>query len=83
MTSDSELAKKARGVAKCLTYNEEPQGSAKHLLEEMAHRLDTRCIRVHKKKDGYMIINGRGSCRYMTLKETLLYILFNVVPERI
>lgn len=83
MTSDSELAAKAKSVASLLTYNESPQAEAKHLLKEMAHRLDTRNIRVHKKKGGYLIINGRGSCRFMTFKETMLYILFKVVPERI
>lgn len=40
MTSDSELIGKALGVCHTLTYNEEPQGSAKHTLRELAHRLE-------------------------------------------
>ena len=40
--SDAQLAAQARGLAQALTYNEEPQGSAKHLLLEMAHRLENR-----------------------------------------
>lgn len=39
--SNSALADKARGVARCLTYNgNEYEAAAKHLLREMAHRLD-------------------------------------------
>lgn len=37
----NELTMKARGVARCLTYNDDtPQAEAKHMLLEMAHRLD-------------------------------------------
>lgn len=38
--TNSELILKALGVCHTLTYNEEPEGSAKHLLRELAHRLD-------------------------------------------
>lgn len=38
--NNSELILKALGVASNLTYNEEPQGSAKHVIRELAHRLD-------------------------------------------
>lgn len=38
--TNSELIGKALGVCHVLTYNEEPQGSAKHIIKELAHRLD-------------------------------------------
>lgn len=36
----NEVILKALGIANNLTYNEEPQGSAKHIIQELAHRLD-------------------------------------------
>lgn len=58
-TTDSELTIKAREVARCLTYNDDkPQAEAKHLLLEMAHRIDAKDIRIHKKRDGLLLVNG-------------------------
>ena len=83
-TTDSELTMKARGVARCLSYNDdEPQAAAKHLLLEMAHRIDTKDIRVHKKRDGYLLINGVGKARFMTWPERIRWMLFGVRPERV
>lgn len=39
MMTDRELVLKAQGIARTLTYNEEPQGAAKHIINELAHRL--------------------------------------------
>ena len=53
----SELTTKARSVARCLTYNDDThQAAAKHLLLELAHRLDSSEIRAHKKTDGLLLI---------------------------
>ena len=38
--NNSDLILKSLGIASNLTYNEEPQGSAKHIIHELAHRLD-------------------------------------------
>lgn len=84
MKSNSELALEARGIAKALTYNEAPaEAAAKHMLLEMAHRLDTADIRVHKKQDGLLVINGIGKARFMSFFEGLRYRLFGVVPARV
>lgn len=83
MTS-SELANKARGVARCLTYNEDsPQAKAKHLLLEMAHRLDSLDVRAHKQRDGILFVNATGKARFATIKESLLYRLFGVLPRSV
>lgn len=80
----SELTMRARAVARCLTYNDDPhQAAAKHMLLEMAHRLDTLDIRAHRKSDGLLLINGIGKARFATLKERLMYHLFNVLPTRL
>ncbi len=79
----SELTGKARGVARCLTYNDEHQAAAKHLLLEMAHRLDDLDIRAHKKAGGILLLNGKGKARYATLKERVLYRLFGVLPRAV
>lgn len=36
---------------------------------------------VHKKKDGYLFINGRGGSRFLTFRESLAYRLFNTLPR--
>jgi hypothetical protein len=82
--TDNELSLKARGVARCLSYNgNEHEAAAKHLLHEMAHRLDTRDIRVSKKADGLLMTNGIGRARFMTWRESLKYRLFGIVPSRL
>jgi hypothetical protein len=82
VTTDSDLTLKARAVARCLSYNGNiHEAKAKHLLHEMAHRLDARDIRVHRKADGLFMVNGLGRCRYMTLMESLRYRLFGTVPR--
>lgn len=78
----SELTQQARGIARCLTYNDDQhQAAAKHTLLEMAHRLDTLDIRAHKKADGLLLINGIGKSRFATLKERVVYRLFGVLPN--
>lgn len=80
----NELTLKARGIARCLTYNDDvPQAEAKHMLHEMAHRLDTLNIRAHKKADGLLLINGIGKARYATPKERFLFWLFGVLPREV
>lgn len=83
-TTDSQLTMKARAIAKCLSYNEgEHESAAKHMLLEMAHRLDAKDIRVHKKRDGLMAVNGIGKARFLTIRERLLHWLFGVQPARV
>ena len=83
-TTDSELTIKAREVARCLTYNDDkPQAEAKHLLLEMAHRIDAKDIRIHKKRDGLLLVNGLGRARFMTLAERIRWMLFGTRPERV
>ncbi len=84
MVTDSELTLKARAIARCLTYNDdEHQAAAKHMLLEMAHRIDTLDVRAHKKKDGLLLINGIGKSRFATIKERALYWLFGLMPRKV
>lgn len=70
---DSKLASKCHGVARCLTFNDdEHQADAKRTLLAASHALDQHAIRVHRKKDGMLIVNARGKSRYMTLRERLV-----------
>lgn len=80
--NNNELAMKARGVAGCLTYNDDaPQAQAKHLLREMAHRIDSREIR--KSKTGWLVVNGVGKERRMTWRERVMWFCFKVLPDRV
>lgn len=78
---DSKLASKCQGVARGLTYNDEHQAAAKHTLLAASHALDQHAIRVHRKKDGMLIVNARGKSRYMTLRERLAMWLLRGVLE--
>ncbi|MGL4557072.1 MAG: hypothetical protein ACRCV5_06195 [Afipia sp.] len=82
--TDNELTIEARNIARCLTYNDDQaQAKAKHMLLEMAHRLDTLDVRAHKKRDGLLLVNGIGKSRYATLKERVLHRLFGVMPSAV
>lgn len=79
--TDSDLATKAQGVARNLTYNDDAaQAAAKHLLLECSQRLDTRSIRAHKKADGLLLVNARGKSRYATWRERLAYRIAGTLP---
>lgn len=84
MVTNSELTTQAREIARSLTYNDDtPQAAAKHMLLEMAHRLDVLDIRAHRKRDGLLLINGIGMARFATLRERLIYRVLGVLPRRI
>lgn len=70
----SDLASKCQGLARCLTYNDKPlEAKTKHLLLEASHALDAHSIRVHRKRDGLLMVNARGKSRFMTLRERIAY----------
>lgn len=70
----SKIASKCQDLARNLTYNEGVnEAKAKHLLLEVSHALDIASVKVHKKKDGLLIINARGGSRFMTWKERVAY----------
>ncbi len=82
--NNNELTNKARGIAACLTYNEgEHEAAAKHMLRELAHRLDSCNLRVRKEKDGLLLLNGTGKSRFMTFKERIAYAIFGVLPAKV
>lgn len=78
----SNLASQCQELARCLTYNDKPlEAKAKHLLLEASHALDSASIRVHRKRDGQLIINARGKSRFMTLRERIAYWLLKQSTE--
>jgi hypothetical protein len=40
METNNQLILRAQGIARTLTYNEEPEGAAKRVIAELCHRLD-------------------------------------------
>jgi len=82
--TDNELTIEARNIARCLTYNDDlAQAKAKHMLLEMAHRLDALDVRAHQKRDGLLLVNGIGKSRYATTKERLMHWLFGWLPREV
>lgn len=74
----STLADKCQSVARTLSYNDGPaEASAKHVLREASHALDTCIVRVYKCKvtKKMMIANARGKEREMTWRERASYSL--------
>lgn len=67
----SALADRCRGIARTLTYNEEPQGSIKHTLHECSHFIDSSNVCLIRNRDGLILRNGRGKERYATFRERL------------
>jgi len=86
METNSQLADRARGLARTLTYNEDArQSEIKHILHELAHRLDTASVRVFKMRGSLRnyVCNALGKQRVMTWKEWFAYKMFNAVPARV
>lgn len=70
--NDNEITLKAREVARTLSYNEDaPQGAAKHMLLELAHRLDTKIISVHKTEDGLIARNAVGKKAFPVFQRSI------------
>jgi len=40
-------------------------------------------MRAHKKRDGWLIVDGSGRCRYLTFGERLRWILFGTLPGKV
>ena len=80
----NKTTKAAREVAANLSYSgDTQQAQAKHLLLEMANKIDAKDIRVSVKKDGLFITDGLGRQRFGTFKELWLYRLFGVIPNAV
>ena len=74
----ANLASDCQNAAHNLTYNDRPvEAKAKHTLLEASHALDSCAIRVHKKREGLLLLNARGKSRFMTLKERIAYWLLD------
>lgn len=80
-TDDNDLINKAQSIAANLTYNEEPEASAKHIIKELCHRLGKRTVTITKKVDGYLMCDLFGESRFLTWKESMIYRLFGLLPE--
>jgi len=76
----NDLINKAQGIARTLSYNDKPQGAAKHMLHELCHRLGARTVRIHKKSDGYLMVTLYGASRYLTRREVFMWRWFGVAP---
>lgn len=78
--NNGELIERAMAIARSMSYNDEKQAPAKHTLHELCHRLGAETLRVHKKRDGLLLITEFGQARFMTTGERVLHWLFGVVP---
>lgn len=68
----SELASRCQWLARNLSYNDgDLIGSVKHSLIEASQALDHNSVVTHKRSDGLLIINARGKCRLLTIRERL------------
>lgn len=78
--NNKELVNKALGICHTLTYNTEPEGSAKHVIRELAHRLD-RARELSADEVAWILASiGRrmGGQHVEALKYDLLYDIMNV-----
>ena len=78
----SDLASKCQDIARGSSYNAGAhEAQAKHTLLEASHALDVHSIRVHRKRDGLLMVNARGKSRFMTLRERIAYWLLGNTTE--
>jgi hypothetical protein len=70
---ESRLANTCQALAQCMSFSDESSGrpDVKRILLDASHCLDRHAVTAHKKKDGYLLINARGKCRFMTWRERL------------
>lgn len=62
----SELADKCAGIARCLSYNEDPQQSeTKHTLRECAYFINSQVCKLQGKR----LSNALGKARVATWRE--------------
>lgn len=75
----------AREAAARLTYDDQAQGKAKHLLLELASFVAARTITVRESKmwGTFVVEDGLHRTRLLTRKERWLYRMFGVKPERV
>ena len=78
--NDNALINKAQTIASTLSHNEESEGPAKIVITELCHRLGARTVRIHKKRDGYLMITLFGNSRFLTRKEAFLWRFFEIPP---
>ena len=84
MKTDSDIAASARELAKHLSWNEdEIQSEVKGTLLESAHRLDANARYACRVGLSFKCGNSLGKTRSMTIGESLMFLLFRAVPERI
>lgn len=78
----SVLGTRCAELARAISYHDpEPVGAIKHTLREAAYFIDSQCIRVHRKRDGLLMITARGKARFMTWRERLAYWLLRNKTE--
>ena len=78
----ANLASDCQNVAYNLSYNDSPiEAKAKLILVEASHALDSCAVRVHKKRDGLLLVNARGKSRFMSLRERIAYWLLRGATE--
>lgn len=68
----SQLANRCASLARSMTYNgDDIECEAKHTLRECSYFIDSQVCRVHKKRDGMLLLNARGKSRYLTWRERI------------
>lgn len=79
--NDSEIIDKAHAISACLSYNDDtPEGNAKQIIKELCHRLGQRTVRIHKKKDGFLMIDLFGKSRFLNFIESVMWVVFKKPP---
>jgi hypothetical protein len=70
----SVIASRCSELAHGLSYNESTtEYTMKRMLREASFLIDSQVVRVHKKKDGLLMVNARGCARFMTWRERAAY----------
>lgn len=79
--TNSELTSFARGVARMLTYNDEPEGAAKRVIHALCRRIDSQDIRIVRLRGKWVLCDGLGKQRPATRCERFMWHLCRALPH--
>jgi len=82
MTNVESIHQQADLVARRLSYGgPKREGDAKFTLIELVDLMGKHYVRIHRKRDGFLMVSLRGTARFLTWRESLVWLLFRRPPQ--
>jgi len=79
--TNAELIEHAKNTFVRLSSKEPDQALARIALINLAYRLGKHHVRINRTRDGFLMIGLDGSVRFLTWRESLVWLLFRRPPQ--